>query len=580
MNSTKTRNFLPVKIFAGLVIFFVTFFLTFVGAFGASTKKISYELEYQAGDPGFMVVTLTFKGDDNGQTAVSLPMPWGGMNDAHRGLSAISCLNAGCTVERASNTETAVFVNHAPGEEVTLGYTLAQNWSGAFTNEVRYRPHMTPDYFFLIGHTFMVTPDNYQGHPVELEFTWKGLPDHWAKMTSFGTGPSFKTVVASLDDLRSATYTAGDYRVFGDEIRGIYTFVAVRGNWPFVDKDFTKLTTDTIRNIRGFWNDYNTDQYLVTLIPIAGRCCSYGGTGLTDSFALFVTEENAQLGKFESLLGHELLHNWIGGALRLEGPEERAYWFTEGFTNYYSRLLRLRGGQMNLEEYAADYNAKLAEYFMSPARNETLSDVEEKFWTDKDTGELPYLRGDILAHNWNAGIKDDADGTSLDTFMMDLIGLGKNEVSLAEFDEAIERHLERSFIPDFESYLVAGNTIDLDPTALGACFSISEVEKTPFDLGFTHTDSSKEEVYWDITSVVPGSPAEEAGLRPGMEVVNFSFYWGDIENPIDIGIKDGEGRRQISYLARGPGVMVPQYVLDEREFQRHPEDCMAWFLEN
>lgn len=507
---TPTKT-LPQHILGLLFLTFAVFAFNFGPAQAAPTKKISYTFDYQVtGDVPEVHVTLKFQGDESGRTPLSLPMNWGGQVDLYKALSGFNCHNEGCRIE-PTDVPTALYIFHQPGEMIEFSYVLKQDWNGDFNRSNYYRAHLTGDYLFMIGHAVLVTPDNYQGFPVELTFGWQNLPSDWAALTSFGMGTSFKTVVSDIDEMRSATYTAGDYRVFGDEIRGVYTFVAIRGDWPFEDKAFTRLTTGVIRNIRRFWKDYNADQFLVTLIPTDGTCCSLGGTSLTDSFALFVTEDGAELAGFEWLLSHELNHNWLGGELNLEGPEEQGYWFTEGFTNYYSRLLRLRGGQLTLAQYAEDYNKAIADYYMSPAKNATLADVEEKFWTDEPVGKLPYQRGDILAHNWNAGIKDDADGTSLDTFISDLRKLSKSEISLVEFDDAMERHLERSIIPDVENYLVAGNTIDLDPEALGACFSVVEVEIT--------------------------SP-------------------------------------------QGATMMVPQYILDEQEFQRRPDRCEAWFLEN
>ncbi|MEE8294783.1 MAG: hypothetical protein V3R64_03650 [Sphingomonadales bacterium] len=488
--------------------------LNFGYAEAAPTKKISYTFDYQmAGDVPEVLITLKFQGDESGRTALSLPMNWGGQVDLYKATSGYTCHTGGCRIE-PSDVPTALYIIHEPGEMVEFSYVLKQDWTGDFNNSNYYRAHLTADYLFMIGNAILVTPDNYQGFPVELTFAWQNLPREWAVMTSFGVGSSFKTVVSDIDVMRSATYTAGDYRVLGDEIRGVYTYVAIRGDWPFEDKAFAKLTTGIIRNIRRFWKDYNADQFLVTLIPTDGKCCSLGGTSLSNSFALFVTEDGAKLDSFEWLLSHELLHHWISGMLRLEGPEEQGYWFSEGFTNYYSRLLRLRGGQMTLPEYVEDYNKAIADYYMSPARNETLADVEAKFWTDQNTGKLPYLRGDILAHNWNAGIKDDRDGTNLDTAMKELLKSRRQtaeEITLVELDRVIERHLERSIMPDVENYLVAGNTIDLDPTALSACYGVSEVEKT--------------------SSV-------------------------------------------------GTNMMVPQYVLNEREWRKNRDECEVWFLEN
>ena len=47
----------------------------------------------------------------------------------------------------------------------------------------------------------------------------------------------------------------------------------------------------------------------------------------------------------------------IGGV-----EDERLYWFSEGFTDYYASLLLLRAGLISLEDHVAGYNSLIKEY--------------------------------------------------------------------------------------------------------------------------------------------------------------------------------------------------------------------------
>jgi len=64
------------------------------------------------------------------------------------------------------------------------------------------------------------------------------------------------------------------------------------GEWAFSDEEFSTLATRIVALGREFFADYGQPFYLVSLIPVgteAARGSSYGGTGLTHSFALFLT---------------------------------------------------------------------------------------------------------------------------------------------------------------------------------------------------------------------------------------------------------------------------------------------------
>ncbi|MCJ7617326.1 MAG: hypothetical protein MUO43_12405 [Desulfobacterales bacterium] len=64
------------------------------------------------------------------------------------------------------------------------------------------------------------------------------------------------------------------------------------------------------------------------------------------------------------LFAHELFHTWNTGKLGVrQNPEQLIYWFSEGFTGYYARLLLLRAGLITIEEYVSDYNDKLIRYY-------------------------------------------------------------------------------------------------------------------------------------------------------------------------------------------------------------------------
>ena len=74
---------------------------------------------------------------------------------------------------------------------------------------------------------------------------------------------------------------------------------------------------------------------------------------------------NAKMEDVASLLAHEYFHNWntiaFGG---MKQPEALIYWFSEGFTDYYTYQLLFRSGLINAEKYVAQYNQFAKEYYL------------------------------------------------------------------------------------------------------------------------------------------------------------------------------------------------------------------------
>lgn len=96
-------------------------------------------------------------------------------------------------------------------------------------------------------------------------------------------------------------------------------------------------------------------------------------------------------------------------------PEQSLYWFSEGFTEFYTYQLLYRGGLITQEEFVGRYNELIREYYMLPVRNEPNDRIIKDFWNDRGVGRLPYLRGLMFATNLNAAIKQRPPGSSLST---------------------------------------------------------------------------------------------------------------------------------------------------------------------
>jgi predicted metalloprotease with PDZ domain len=368
--------------------------------------------------------------------------------------------------------------------------------------KVYYRPLITKDFFHVIGHGLFILPGCFElDSRVSVNIYWEGFDTNYSLANSHGVNNHVQKLNISVQELLHAVYTGGDFRIYKIECKQAPIFVAIRGNWLFKDTDFVLMVNKIISAQREFWNDYDFPYFLITVIPVikSENICMTGGTGLENSFAMFLgSKKFMTLHKLAWTISHEHFHTWNGRKIGRQEPEALIYWFAEGFTSYYTVLLNLRAGIYTIDNYVKEYNKTLLNYFISPVRNEENIEILKKFWVNHDIEHLPYYRGTILAHEWNLHIKKESkERYSLDNVMFDILYQAqKNKrVFTAElFDNVIKKYLKEGVAQEIDMYIDRGETIELSPDALGPCFMLAwekkKIKDKEFIVPYYYCDSS------------------------------------------------------------------------------------------
>jgi predicted metalloprotease with PDZ domain len=259
-------------------------------------------------------------------------------------------------------------------------------------------------------------------------------------------------------------------------------------------------------------------------------------------------------------------------------PEELVYWFSEGFTEYYTRLLLLRSGLMTFEEYIENYNKVIFDYYCSPHRNEKNKRVLKDYWRVRGIRQLPYQRGDMLAHNWNGLIRAATGGRfSLDNVMLDLLEAAEGKgvvVSAGNINKLIRRYLPRGVREEIKQHIDNGVLIPPHEAALGPCVELKAVDMRLFDLGFDYEASISRGM---ISGLREGSNAHRAGLRNDDRIAARTIFPGDSTKAVKIRVKAPGGERLVRFWPLGDKIRVPQYELDVQRFSRNREQALRWF---
>lgn len=520
--------------------------LAFVFCAGLSvpSQRITYTLTpvIEGGALRAVQVDLTFRGQVDGETDLNLPNEWGGESELWRGIEDLAIVSG--AEMRDGESPSQRILTHAPNGLIHVRYRVIQDWEGEPRGgRNTYRPIIQPTYFHLIGEAALATPDLDNRTPARLRV--RGLPRGW----SFASDLQHPGLV--LGRVWASITVGGDYRIVRAADPNIR--IAIRGDWSFSDGAFASEVGEIISGHRRFWGD-RSSPYLVTVtqtVQANPGQMSVGGAGLDDAFAFFATP-NVGDRPIARTLAHESFHTWIPGRVGGVPQEGEAlhYWFSEGFTDFYTGRMLVRQGLWTPQQFADDLNEMLSAYAQSPVREAPNARILADFWSDRDVQQLPYQRGRLLASIWDARLR--ARGASLDQVLREMRerALDGDERKATELFPAVAEAMGQGVRGDIAAYAEAGGAIVLPEDAFAPCGRVLTVERPVFDAGF---DVGALRANRGVISGVDADlPAYAAGLRDGMVFVRQqSGNIGEVDQPLVLVVREGEQERTISYLPRG-----------------------------
>lgn len=509
-----------------------------------------------------VAIEARFRGEADGETRVRLPDSWGGQTKLYEHLSPIAVQGGELTMESPG----VAVIRHKKRARITLSYQVGSGYAGEPPDASPYRPIIRPTWFNLLGEAIFVEPEDQYQAPAR--FQWRDWPKSWTIASDLDHGKQRRLRVG--DVMQSISVGGPDFHIVSRPIEGGVVRLAMRGEWDFTPDRFADLVSSVLDAQRKFWGDMK-GPYFVTLIPIdgGGVVSSIGGTGRGDAFAMFATP-NATDDALRYVIAHEHIHTWVPRALgRMpRGEEAGSYWFSEGFTDFYTYRTLLRTGVWSLEEFAKYANESIAAYDASPVRAEPNSRIVEDFWNDPYVDKLPYQRGMLLAFHWDARIREATNGAKdLD----DVIFLMRrwreaaktvDEVAYVRdgFAKATKEIAGLDITQDLARYVDAGEPVVLPADLFGTCARIVTENRRTFDRGWDPEATGK--AGNRITGLKPDSPAYAAGLRDGMQVVRREAgVVGDARVEYGLRVQAGDGERLIRFMPEGKGTFSQRQIV-------------------
>lgn len=446
-------------------------------------------------------------------------------------------------------------LQHRPGATLTCSYDVVAGRRAFDDWGHIHAPITTADFFHGLGNAFLLVPNSGPNVPEELEviLRWQ-LPAGHTAVCSWGAGRHIGALIR-VSDLRHSVYLAGRLAKTTVKQDGYAVTVAMVDRFGFTLDDFAEMTSTIIRHECGFMREPDFPDFVVTAIPVGEPLkpgdARLAGSGLYNSFALFVAPESELNDAVEHLFAHELFHHWNGRLLAAKQPERLVYWFVEGFTDYYALRILYESGYWDSGTYAKWINRHIREYGLNPAVNASNEEINQYYWTRRSTvGEVAYQRGLLLGLRWHRLARNKGISDGIDRLFKSLVNRGREGgflVSNHVIRQVGKRVLGEWFGAEFDRFVTNAETVDIPADALAPELVGELTAVYAYELGFDQQRSLKER---KVHGLVRGSAAERAGLREGDQLAGWSIQ-GDSDIRVKLSVRRGGKTTRIAYYPRG-----------------------------
>lgn len=447
--------------------------------------------------------------------------------------------------------------NGAGDGPLEIGYKIIQDQPVSHDPSLSYRPIVQPGYFHVFAHNLLMVPGHYQepeGARAIVRLSWQGWEEPAVIHNSFGSGQHEQDLgPVDLEKFMNAIYVGGDFRVHSADLQGNAIQLAIRGDWiPFSGEAVMELLEETVAAQRDFWNDHSQEYFTVTMRPFPqDRGSSFQGTGLTNSFATSVSNNaSTEFDQLVYLFNHELMHNWVGHTIENDA-EEAQYWFSEGFTEYYTAKNIAANGIAGKDwGYYIDFvNEKIRELAASPVQAAPNAEITyENFWSSQDYGKLPYHRGFLFAFYLDQQIRAVTDGrNNLDDVMRDLLSDSRDKgikLTGGHFVKRANAYLIEDLGPFYHKHIEDGQPLPLENLFRDLGLEYRRGADL-FDLGFEFSPQRD-----SVLTVDPESAAYASGVREGDAVVSRSIYMGAVDREVELVVRRDGRDLSIKYLPK------------------------------
>ncbi|RXM50452.1 peptidase [Chryseobacterium sp. CH25] len=387
-------------------------------------------------------------------------------------------------------------IHQKKGTRFSLVYHIKQDFTDP-NYKIFNRPRVNNTFFHILGKNLFMVPFLFTKMPDEQEFEfsveWLNFPENFKLHNNFAT-QTYKQKIKTIlwEGFYNSLFIGGDYRFYSFTINNKPVYFALRDEWNngLTDDFLFSNLKKAVQSQRDFWKDYDQDYFTITMTPTVSQKDSlykgYSTTGSAIKNAFIIQGTNNPFNNKSSylyLFHHELMHGWIGNVIQNK-HEELNYWFSEGFTDYYTYKNRVRIKDISMDEWQKLINTEVIKaYWKNPEKNIPNYKIKDNFWKSRNVEKVPYRRGAIFAF-WldNQIMLKTRYKKSLDDLMRELLQTCKEKkIKFTDelFLELIQKYLDQDVSYFFQKHILNGEDINLSEEKWIEGFSFRIIDGIP-----------------------------------------------------------------------------------------------------
>jgi predicted metalloprotease with PDZ domain len=347
-------------------------------------------------------------------------------------------------------------------------------------------------------------------------------------------------IANTFDELVDSPVEIGTHTLYDFEVLGKPHQLAV---WGQGNLNVEQILTDTQKIIEVEADLFGGLPYNSYLFLLHLTANAYGGlehkAACSLIYSRFGLRNEEGYIKFMSLVAHEFFHLWNVKRIRPKGLEVFNYdqenytdslWFCEGTTSFYDLVIPLRAGIYDAHCYLKKVSEAITQLQTTPGRKvQPLSESSFDAWiklyrpdaNSKNAQISYYLKGELVSFLLDLLIRSQGNNVrSLDDVMRQMWKqFGQPEIGFTreQLKSAFET-VAGSDLTNFWTNYIDG-TAELPFSELLAPFGLELKIETPTPTPYLGLTAKAEQGNTTIKFVEVGSPAEQAGLEPGDELL-------------------------------------------------------------
>ncbi|MAM19820.1 MAG: PDZ domain-containing protein [Christiangramia sp.] len=421
--------------------------------------------------------------------------------------------------------------------EINIEYILFGNrGDGTYSQIDETHAHLN------IPATFMYAED-LKERPIEVNFDVREDLD-WKVATQLkkisGTKYSAPDLYYFMDSpTEISNWSEREFEVDGQTIKFVLHH---HGTEEELDKYFDQVQKIVLqeKEVYGELPDYDYGEYTFLacyLINASGDGMEHrNSTILTSTRSL---EDGGMKGNIGTV-AHEFFHCWNVERIRPEGLEPFNFsetnmsdclWFAEGFTSYYDGLIRARAGITENEDYINGlagtfnyvWNSPAHEYFNPIEMSNQAPFVDAATSVDPTNRENMFISyysyGSVLGLALDLSLREKE--LNLDDFMKKMWNkYGKTEVAydVEDIQQTLSDYAGKEFADNFfNKYIYKSEMPNYQELLSSVGVKLEQKNDDPY---FGARLTTKDSTVYISGNTVKGSPAYEAGLDKGDEIVS------------------------------------------------------------